>query len=466
MLLAAAAQAPHTPSASYDPDPPSDGMGQRMRRRASIVLPIAIHRLRINVLTARWQLLSILLLALCGLSLLFSLRSYQKSRASYSADLTEHAIDCEPAKIHMYLQVQQALDRAPEPLWVLAPGTREEFGSCALVRGHFGATVIASREKSNPFLLDVAWGSMTQIVGVMGGLLAILLSADALSSGRQEGSLQMMLSEPVARWQVLIGEYLGGLFATALPLFLMWLVVLLVFGLHPDLGLDQTTSPILAVMFLLSLSYVSICVLAGLLISTRTSEPATSMTAGLLVWVLMCFVVPDSAVAIARYLRPVENLADLTARDVLAAISFGPKKDDGIPPEVKADNLRRRFDQTGLAAGLEMVSPLASYRQSCETLAGTDIMGHRRWLESVRRLEDDFVRWQKAKIRMYPQRVNHYLDDPPLDLDGLPRGAFSPQTLRSRASRVILPAAVLAVFNLLVFYLSYVSVVRYDPRFR
>jgi len=149
--------------------------------------------------------------------------------------------------------------------WVLAIAV--VFAAFALLIAYFGA----AQQGAVGFRgIEVTIASLTSLVIYLLPLIALILGFDAIVGERERGSLDLLLSLPITRLELLLGKYLG--LAAALTL-----STLLGFGLTGVLFVSQAEAGALfhyigfvASAILMGLSFLSIAVLLSTLASDRT----------------------------------------------------------------------------------------------------------------------------------------------------------------------------------------------------
>jgi Cu-processing system permease protein len=94
--------------------------------------------------------------------------------------------------------------------WVLAVATI--FGAFALVIAYFGAAQAGAVGFKG---MELTIASLTSLVIYLVPLIALILGYDAIVGERERGSLDLLLSLPITRVELLIGKYLGLALALA-----------------------------------------------------------------------------------------------------------------------------------------------------------------------------------------------------------------------------------------------------------
>ena len=191
--------------------------------------------------------------------------------------------------------------RPPRPLEVFAQGVEQEVGQAVevlLFEMPYQAESIKSSESINPYLAIFASFDVVYIFQLVLSLLAILIASETISGEKEDGTLRLMLTTNVSRAQVLVGKILAGLTTLAIPTALgfILLTILLLGTEYIEVGSGEWAR--LGLLFALSLLYLLVFYLIGLVISCATHRSATSLVVALFTWALLAIVLPDSITAL------------------------------------------------------------------------------------------------------------------------------------------------------------------------
>ena len=149
--------------------------------------------------------------------------------------------------------------------WVLAVGV--VFTVFALVIAYFGA----AQQGAVGFRgIGVTIASLVSLVIYLIPLIALILGFDAIVGERERGSLDLLMSMPITRLELLLGKFLGLSAALALS-------TLAGFGLVGGLIASQTTAAdmvhyagFLASSILLGMAFLSLAVMVSVFAADRT----------------------------------------------------------------------------------------------------------------------------------------------------------------------------------------------------
>ncbi|QZA33400.1 ABC transporter permease subunit [Hydrogenibacillus sp. N12] len=156
--------------------------------------------------------------------------------------------------------------------------------------------------------------SFVAFVGFLAPLLGLGMAFDAISSERNKGTLVRLLSQPIYRDDVILAKWFAalsvvGVFFLALGFIVMGLG-LFVFGIPP------TAEEVLRIVFFLLVTavYVAVWQSLAILFSIRFRQAATSVLAGLSVWLFFSLFYP----MIVNLIAPITGRG--TVDDVLREI--------------------------------------------------------------------------------------------------------------------------------------------------
>ena len=151
-------------------------------------------------------------------------------------------------------------------------------------------------------------------INIVGSLLAFVFTFDAVSGERHRGTLRLVMANSVPRPLFLLTKFLGSYLSFLLSFLPALISVVLVLYLHPDIGFRTSDWATTSFLFLLALLYLSGFFMLGLFASCVTRNPKTTLTALMMLWVIMVLVVPNFAPFLASKLRPVRSVYEVQAQ--------------------------------------------------------------------------------------------------------------------------------------------------------
>lgn len=149
--------------------------------------------------------------------------------------------------------------------WVLAVAL--VFTVFALVIAYFGG---AQQGEVGFRSIEFTIASLVSLVIYLIPLIALLLGFDAIVGERERGSLDLLLSLPITRFELLIGKYLGLAAALAFSTIVGFGLVAVTLATRMDATALAHYATFTASSVLLGMAFLSIAVLLSVLSSERT----------------------------------------------------------------------------------------------------------------------------------------------------------------------------------------------------
>jgi ABC-type transport system involved in multi-copper enzyme maturation permease subunit len=402
-----------------------------------------------NLLSARFAIGFVLCLVLIPFSILINISNYRDRLAQYriDRDAAEKAVQ----EVRVYSKLRPEVVISPQPLSVFSKGINDQVGSRVKIWLGDKPMLAAGKTEAgdNPFLASFFSIDFVDIAAIIFSLLALILSYDALSREKEEGTLKLQMSNSLGRSTCLAGKILGILM-TLLPIlafsFLLGVVLIL---FSRSISFSAVEWGRIVLLFAVSLLYLAVFVFIGLLVSLRSRSSVTSLVLCLFLWVVFVFLIPNVAANFAESFVRVESrdnldrvLADLDRE--LGEETSQAFKASGIPegwscwtcssgadgfletygnPRPDFELFRRRAEiseplrlqnadrrwalqqsylaslarQARIAERLSLVSPAGVFRTIASAVCATDLGSHERTMGRTRQFRETFIRYLEAK---------------------------------------------------------------------
>ena len=152
------------------------------------------------------------------------------------------------------------------------------------------------------------------LIRVVFSLSAFVLSYDALCGQRQRALLRMVLSYPVARWQVVAAKVMAVWGTLAAPFVVGAPLCLLILRFLGGISFSPAEWLKISMVAILALWALAVFALIGLLVSAWSRESARSLATLALIWITAVVVVPAVADLLVQTLRPLRTGSEVDAR--------------------------------------------------------------------------------------------------------------------------------------------------------
>ena len=269
---------------------------------------IALKEIRENLLSLRFMLLLLLAVIFIPSSLYTNYRAYL-SRLNDQQQIVKNNND--------YLRKLRAAQIFTTPnftidvYWLPSPTS---IFSAGFEGTHPRHLVVGKNSVEYGAPLDVQssaglFGSIDYlfVVQFIFSLFAVLLSFDAITREKENGTLRTMLSNRLGRAALATGKLVGGYITLAIPLitaFLLGILILAISGFGVFGGdFIARTAWILGA----SLLFMAVFFLLGLLVSSLVSSTYSALVLSLAVWLAAVMVLPRTASLAAQLWHPVKS---------------------------------------------------------------------------------------------------------------------------------------------------------------
>ena len=283
-----------------------------------------------NILSLRFLMGLLIYFSLIVTNLFVLTRGYEDRLQSYQTALRENEDEIRQVKKYSeFGQIGQTrrlkCHRKPKLLSIFNEGMDKRKGNSVAV-AHGSVPAVAEQHGSdNPYLNIFSSIDFTVICQVVMSLLALLFSYDTISREKEAGTLGLTLSCAVSRPTLLLGKYIAGMASISLPLIASFVAGLLVIQSFPYVSFSSSDWIRIALIFLVSMLYVSLFFLIGLFLSARTHRSSITLMFSMCVWVFFVLIVPNLTVLLVEHASPIQSEQSPKAQADELWTEFGTK---------------------------------------------------------------------------------------------------------------------------------------------
>jgi ABC-type transport system involved in multi-copper enzyme maturation permease subunit len=232
-----------------------------------MIRQIILKELLVNLLSLRFAVGLVVAVLMMGLVGYVLMKDYAARHQTYLSDVQRHRDALKQTKVYSTLEV--VVDIPPSPLSIFSRGVKDLPTSIRVspyqipsLIGEEGASANidlwgTSNRPYNPLLRIFSPIDLSFVISMILSLFAVLLVFDSFSGEREQGTLKLLLSNPVGRVQLLIGKFLGALLTMAVPLTIGFLEVMLLWSLSSDVSLDASSWAGIGLIYLVSLIFLA-----------------------------------------------------------------------------------------------------------------------------------------------------------------------------------------------------------------
>jgi ABC-2 type transport system permease protein len=353
-------------------------------------------------------------------------RSIAESRARYQAQASE-AFAAQPDRHpHRMVHFGNFIFRPLGPLAAFDPGVDAFTGNSMFLEGHRQNSANFGDVRQSSLL--VRFGQLTPafVLQAIAPLLLIFLGYGAVARERERGTLRQLLVQGVTARALLLGKLLALAAVGALVLLPALAALLLIAGQPGALA-----GPMVVIMAGYSV-YLALWAVIVTLLSTLMRRSRDALLALLAIWAVLVILLPriapdvaaqahalptrlETDIAIAQDLRRmgdshnpddpffrafkqkmlrsygVERVEDMPVNYKGLLALEGEKMTAGLFDAYARDSFAIQQSQSRVTDRIGMASPAIALRRLSMSAAGTDLAGHRRFLEQAEAYRYDMV---------------------------------------------------------------------------
>jgi len=402
------------------------------------------------------------------------------------------------------------LPRRPNPLQFIADGGDRDKPSdyMLLPKGTMWAGEPNRRTFKLPVVPPLDWSF---IIGALFSLYVILLGYNAISGEREDGTLRLVLSNPVGRARLLTAKYLSIIFAVVAPLLAGALTSLIIIGiLAPQILIFSTISRI-GLVLVISLAYISLFAFLSLLFSAMIPRSSIALLMLLTVWVLFVVIIPCTSLVLMEKLssapreiqtaRMLQPMLEKEFSAVLEEIDKKAKRGEfKTEEEVRTaadktfedsqDKINQFFEEfdrnqqqrARTAQNLSRLSPSALFKYATESLIQSGTLGEDTFLQQLRDYSKAFDAYILKKLGKVV-RSSEFMFEGAVTFNGKMLSIRSPEPQEYRGDKsdfplfverqlslgaglrsALLDMAGLLIWNILLAGLAFSAFIRADVR--
>ncbi len=339
----------------------------------------------------------------------------------------------------------------------------------------------------------------TFIIAFLLSFFAILLTYDAATGEKSDGTLRLMLSHSVSRSTVILSKYISALVTIVIPLVLGIILSLLIAALFGQVAFFSLEIAKIIFYIIAAQFYLSIFMLFGLLVTCLTKNSVTSIIILLFIWVVAAILIPNSGGKIAAkfFQIPTREQIDRQIRNKTSEISDahtakyektfwwnGNPRAEWVPYRCRAvnamadarnqinhDYMNQRINQIKKARSILKISPTTVFSSLSEQICTTGLDHFESFYQQIVDYRNQFRQFITEKDKAdpdSPHQIYEWESSPmsqkPVDLNAIPRFQEKELSLLNTIQRALSNFAILIVFNAILFVAVFVAFGRYDVR--
>ncbi len=457
-----------------------------------------IHNLLSSVKSFRFLLSGLIVVCLFALSgILFNSRLTLAAGDYRAAELKNSGV-LETTSEHLssVAVTGQELYCPPGRLQFISAGSDERLPN-RLTANAFSSSALENISRFNPLCPDYGVFDWAFIIGFVMSFVALTLTYDAITMEKESGTLRSVLSNPAGRREFLTAKFISAVLVILLPLTVGILLNLIILSTgHPEILTLAGVVRIVCV-YAVSVIYLSVFVLGGLVFSSVTERSATSLVLCLICWIFLVLIIPNLGGLIAQTFFPISPARDIDTKISLATQDIYKKAPGEVwscftsdlhapcyrmiaemnrsllasTQAIRASYYTEQLRQVETGRTWIKISPEAIYGDLLSRITNTGVDRVLDFQTRVARYRDallNFVRSEDAKDTSSPHLVNPYDSElysaKPVDPRAIPRFGYTEPRATDLLRQSLADILMMFMQGLVLFGLGLAAFERFDIR--
>ncbi|MBW7991019.1 MAG: ABC transporter permease subunit [Planctomycetes bacterium] len=459
-----------------------------------------------NLLSLRFILSLLLAVSLFATAGFVFAAKYKQESQDYWKDTNENLSNLseQTKRLCDAARYKQTIYRKPKALALCTEGFEKYFPNYFRFN-IFSMYIPQVKNRGNFDLGRFSDMDLVFIISLIMSFIALIFTYDTICGEREAGTLRLILAASIHRHKILLGKYIGVMLTLGIPLLLGLLVNLLIVISSRDVIINAGDWLKILTIVLMSFLYLSIFVLLGMFVSSRTAHSANSMVILLLLWVGLVILIPSFGRIIsdtacespteAQLQRRLTEVDQQIEDDLISgkfgknAGSFGSNIVENPPGtarlvnarrqagnQVREDHLNKMMAPVTFGRSFTRFSPTVLYQCASEAIAGTGISRFKNLHQQVKRYQQDLKEYVRGKDAEDPDSLHLLCDHSqaisdwgvmskkPISFSTVPKFQERDLALGQSLKLAIWDIGLMALFNLVFFVAAYVSFLKYDVR--
>jgi ABC-type transport system involved in multi-copper enzyme maturation permease subunit len=266
---------------------------------------LILKEIREIITNTRSLFVLLICVLLIPLGMYVSTKEYEQARSAYKE--AERMYE-ERSKDQKHLDLMAEGYIPPSPLSIFSSGLSDYLPNKINVDSRGVWYVENEYGINNPVALLFGKIDFFFIVTVILSLLAFMFTFNSITGEKESGTLRLVAANPVPRWMIILAKIEGNYLVFLVSFIVGVIAGLVLLTLTSSIPILSSTYlvPFLVILFI-SFLFLFILFNMGILLSIITRNSGSSITASLLLWVLITIIIPKISPMIAQVTYPIET---------------------------------------------------------------------------------------------------------------------------------------------------------------
>ena len=263
---------------------------------------ILIHEIHQQVKSLKFLFMFVFAILVSSLYGYILINQFKQDQVFYHNE--QQKIESIKKNVKVYSECHIPISIPPTPLSIFSRGVIDKVGNIADISINSLPELRGRSEKNNPFLNIFSNFDIEEIIIIIISLMVLFLSSDSISEERENGTLKLVFSNTITRFEFFLAKYVGNLIIIILTIFLIFAIISMMLLVSNDINIHPMDWFKIFCIFISNIFYTSIFLLIGLIFSSSLKSTSSSIILSLSVWLFLLFIYPYS---ISYFINNVNN---------------------------------------------------------------------------------------------------------------------------------------------------------------
>lgn len=270
---------------------------------------LLIHEMRHHFNSLKFITMSVFAVLLAILTVYVQISDFEDRKTVYNEEVVKAENAVRSARVFSEVRVPVVIE--PNPLSIFIRGSEYAIGNRIIVSPIDIPNFENTTQTKNAFLNIFNAFDLITLVQIIFSVMTLFLVADAIAGEREEGTLKLVFSNRVFKSQYFLAKFVGSFIILAIPLTLIFIIATIQIIMQPFITLTPIQWMTIVLLLFCCLGFVSVYILIGLLISSKSASASMAVLYGLIFWIGVVFVYPN----LTSYL--VHNIVKIPSSDLI-----------------------------------------------------------------------------------------------------------------------------------------------------
>lgn len=268
-------------------------------------ITLLLKEIQETLVTVRFIVLTVICILLIPLWIFVSLKDYEQRFDDYNREMQLYQ-DRSEGNVNARFQAEGY--RPPSPLGLFSIGIKDLLPHRTLTSRNGDFNIEKKPLNTDPQSALFGKIDFVFIVSFILSILVFIFTFSCISGEKERGTIRLVMSNGVPRWQIVLAKIIGNYLVFLAPLIISFIIGLVIINITGIISIFiEELFIALIIISIITLLFLFTIFNLGIFISTLTHNSTTSIITLILIWVFFILVIPKVSPMISGILYPLKS---------------------------------------------------------------------------------------------------------------------------------------------------------------